>query len=224
MKILDKINQRIENKKLQRKRIDICNNFRKENHNIDFTLISQNCIGGVIYSNLDIPFLSPTINLFIEDENFVKLVENPEYYFNIEAKPLIEKYTDSVDSSISYPKIVVDDVEICCLHYKNCKEAIEAWERRRKRINFDNIYVIGNSWNLHGNLELIQRLSNINYPTVIFTLPSEAINEKCIPLQGDFWRLDERGIVRPNITDLIPGEAYKYFEKMFDFVGWLNQK
>ena len=32
-----------------------------------FTLISQNCVGGVIYNMLKMPFLSPTINLFIEE-------------------------------------------------------------------------------------------------------------------------------------------------------------
>lgn len=110
------------------------------------------------------------------------------------------------------------------MHYKNCKEAIDAWERRRKRVNFNNIYVIGNSWNLHGNLNLVERLSKVNYPVKIFVLPGEAVNEKCVVLEGDFWHLDKRGIVRPNITDIIPGEAYKYFEKSFDFVEWLNQR
>lgn len=160
--------------------------------------------------------------MFIEDENFVKLAENPQHYLSVEAKPLIETYADPIDPSIKYPKIVIDDIEICCLHYSTCREAIDAWERRKKRVNFDKIYVIGNSWNLHGNRELINRLCNIDYPVVIFTLESEVINEKCIGLPGNFWTLDKRGIVRPNITDIMPGSDYKYFEKIFDFVGWLN--
>ena len=208
MKVFDKISKRIENRKIEKARISICDDFRKRNKNHDFTLISQNCVGGVIYSDLGIPFNSPTINLFIEDDNFVKLAENPKYYFSIKAQPLVDKFIDPIDPSISYPKILIEDIEICCLHYKNCQEAIDAWERRRKRINYNNIYVIGNSWNLHGDLNLIDRLSKINYPIKIFVLPGEAINDKCVVLEGDFWYLDERGIVRPNITDLIPGDAY----------------
>lgn len=223
MKILDIIDYYIKNKKIQKQRASICENYRRRNQNYDFTLISQNCIGGVIYNDLGIPFYSPTINLFIEDENFVKLAENPEYYFSIEAQPLMDKFIDPINPSICYPKILIEDIEICCLHYHNCQEAIAAWERRRKRVNLNNMYVLGNSWNLHGNIKLIERLSNVDYPTKIFVLPDEAINDKCIVLQDDFWHLDERGIVRPNITDLIPGDSFKYFEKMFDFVGWLNQ-
>ena len=60
--------------------------MQKRNKNMDFTIIAQNCIGGVIYSDLGLQFLSPTINMFIEDENFVKLVENLEYYFSISAE------------------------------------------------------------------------------------------------------------------------------------------
>ena len=50
----------------------ILKKFRRQNKNTDFTIISQNCIGGVIYANLGLEFRTPTINMFIEDENFVK--------------------------------------------------------------------------------------------------------------------------------------------------------
>lgn len=201
----------------------IMKSFRKKNHNTDFTLISQNCIGGVIYKNLGLEFRSPTINMFIEDENFVKLVENLEYYMSLEAEALCEKFVDPIDKSFSYPKIKVGDIELCCLHYKSCQEAIDSWERRRKRVNLNNVYVIANSWNLHENEDLIKRLSNLKYKTVIFTYQSYK-NEKCIDLTESYWTKDIRNIVRPNLTDRMPYSAYKYFEKKFDFVKWLNSK
>lgn len=202
-----------------RKRIQ--KKFQKKNKNTDFTLISQNCIGGVIYSDLGLEFKSPTINMFIEDENFVKLVENLEYYMSIKPIAKYEKYVDPIDPNIVYPVISVDDVELCCLHYKSCADAIDAWERRRKRVNLNNVYVIANSWNLHENEELIKRLSNTKYKTVIFTYKSYK-NDKCIDLDEDYWRKDKRNILRPNLTDRMPSSAYKYFEKKFDFVKWLN--
>lgn len=199
----------------------IVTKFRLINKNRNFTLISQNCVGGVIYSNLGLEFRSPTINMFIEDENFVKLVEHLEYYMSLEAEPLCEKFVDPIDSSIVYPKIRVGDIEICCLHYKSCKEAVDAWERRKRRINLNNVYVIGNSWNLHENEELIKRLSNLDYKTVIFTYQSFK-TDKCIDLNEEYWTKDKRNIVRPNLTDWMPHSAYRYFEKKFDFVKWLN--
>lgn len=211
---LQRIKHKISRKILEYK-------FRRRNNNKDFTLISQNCIGGVIYSTLGIPFKTPTINMFIEDMNFIKLVEKFEYYMSIPASPLIDEYIDPVNDSIRYPKIKVDDIEICCSHYKNCEEAIEAWERRRKRVNFENIYVIGNSWNLHENYDLVERLCKCKYKTVIFTY-KKCNNEKCVHLPGEVWKFDERGIIRPNITDFIKAGDLRYYEKIFDFVAWLN--
>lgn len=186
----------------------------------DFTIISQNCIGGVIYSELNMPFLSPTINLYIEGENFIKLVENLEYYMSIEATPLTDNYTDPIDHSIHYPKIKIDDIEVCCLHYHNCREAIEAWERRKKRINYNKIYVIGNSWNLHENSELVQRLSRNKYKTVIFTYNNYNL-PNAIQMKGE-WNLDNRGIIRPNITDYSPDEVHFFFEKQLNLAKFLR--
>ena len=199
----------------------IVEKYRHKNKNKDVTIISQNCIGGVIYADLDLPFMSPTINMFIEDENFVKLVENLEYYLAVEPEPLYEMYEDG---EMVYPKISIGDIELCCLHYKSCQEAIDAWNRRRKRVNLKNVVVIANSWNLHNKKIYIKRLLNTKYKTIIFTTETTNL-ENCITLPdwGNF-KLDERGIVRPNITDMIPNSPYMYFEKFFDFVKWLNEE
>jgi uncharacterized protein (DUF1919 family) len=199
-----------------------CNKVQMMNKNHDFTIIAQNCIGGVIYNNLGLEFKSPTINMFIEDENFIKLVGNLEHYLQVEPQPVTDCFIDPIDSDISYPKICVDDVEICCLHYKDCNEAIEAWEKRCKRVNFENIYVIGNSWNMHSKKELVEELLRVSkYKTVVFTTEKYQ-DERCIQLPGTVWNLDERGIVRPNITDEIPGSYMKYFETFFDYISWIN--
>ena len=199
----------------------IVTRFRMTNRNKDFTLIAQNCIGGVIYSDLNLEFRSPTINLFIEDENFVKLCENVPHYLSIEPEPITDRYVDPIDPNIVYPKIKIDDIEICCLHYKNCDDAINAWNRRRVRANLNNIYVIANTWNLHDKVNLIERLTKLPYKTIIFSEKKYDFKE-CFQLPGSEWKLDERHIVRPNITDYVPGSCYKYFERFFDFVKWLN--
>lgn len=61
----------------------------------DITIISQNCVGGVLYNSLNLPFYSPTINLTIEGEDFVKLVGDINHYFSVDAIPFVdigEKY------------------------------------------------------------------------------------------------------------------------------------
>lgn len=199
----------------------IVTKFRMANKNKDFTLIAQNCIGGVIYADLGLEFKTPTINMFIEDENFVKLCENFAYYMSLEPEPLTDHYVDPIDNKIVYPKIKIGDIEVCCLHYKNCEESMKAWNRRSSRVNLDNIYVIANTWNLHDRTDLIERLVKLQYKTIIFSEKDYPYKE-CFKLPGNEWKLDERHIIRPNITDNIPGSNYKYFERFFDFVKWLN--
>ncbi|EHH1935591.1 DUF1919 domain-containing protein, partial [Vibrio parahaemolyticus] len=54
-----RIVKRIKNEILHRLRIKELNLSRVEDKN--FTIISQNCIGGSIYKDLSLPFNTPTI-------------------------------------------------------------------------------------------------------------------------------------------------------------------
>ena len=198
-------------------------NLRKQIQFTEISIISQNCIGGVIYSIIGQKFLSPTVNMFVEDDNFIKIVNNLEYYLSVEAKPLMEEFVDPINGSIRYPKICIDDIEMCCLHYKNCREAIEAWERRKKRVNYDKVFVIANSWNMHEDKDRIEQICRISkYKTICFTYNKYDF-DNCIQLTGEQWNLDERMIIRPNITDFKPYSAIRYFEDYINLVEILNE-
>lgn len=196
--------------------------FRKNNKQKDFTFISQNCIGGVLYHMLGVPFASPTINMFIEDENFTKLAENPKYYFSMEAEPAEEQHVDAKDPSLCYPTIKVDDIILCCQHYKSCAEAIDAWNRRRLRVNYDKIYVIACSWNLNEKKELVKKINDLPYPSVIFTT-EEFDYPRCVHLQGKQWYKDKGGVVKPALTNFDGISGKRFFSDQFDFVRWINQ-
>ena len=197
--------------------------IRKKIVNQKVTIISQNCIGGVIYNLIGQEFASPTINLFISGDNFIKLVENLDYYMSIPAKPLCDKYVDPKDSSISYPKILVGDIEVYCQHYIDCNDAIAAWERRRKRINLNNVLVIASSWDLNADEKLIQRVcSNQKYKTICFTYGHYDI-DNCVCLVEDFWKLKERNVFMPLITGYKPLSYKRYFENYIDIPALINK-
>ena len=196
--------------------------YRKHNYQSDVTFISQNCVGGVIYHMLGLQFSSPTVNMFIEDEHFVKLVENPHHYFSIDAKTYNDCYVDKAgDDELVYPIIQVDDILLCCQHYANCQDAVEAWNKRRLRVNYDKIFVISCSWNLHEREDLVKRVSEVSYPKVIFTT-EEFDYPQCIKLQGSTWKKDLRGAVKPNLTSFKGLSGKRYFTDEFDFVKWIN--
>ena len=111
--------------------------LRKRNKNKNFTLITNNCIGGVIYHDLGIPFYSPTINCTIQD--FPLFINYFEHYMTCD---LIEIKSDQpfpvgILKSDKYPSIT-----IWFNHYKSFVEAKEKWIERKKRINYSNIFFL----------------------------------------------------------------------------------
>ena len=136
--------------KLYKNTIGRINNLRIKNKEI--TIISNNCWGGVFYRNNNLKYLSPTLGMFFIAEEYIKFIYNLKYYIN---KDIVfiniedSKYKDYL-KKIKYDSIVgkIEDVEICFLHYLNEEEAREKWNRRKKRINWNNIVYKFNDQNL----------------------------------------------------------------------------
>ena len=126
-------------------RLTFAEKRKKKLKNQNFTIISNNCWGGMIYESYNLRKNSPTVGLFIMPKDYIKFIKNLKKYLKIELtfiKPEDSKYTDVLKSDSrfgSYPIGKLDDIEIMFLHYKNENEAYEKWERRKKRINFENI-------------------------------------------------------------------------------------
>ena len=131
-KIRDIINQKHEERYLK--------GIREKNQNKNPTIISNNCIAGIIYHNLGLKFFSPTINLYISGWDYILFVENLEDYLKCE---LIEKKNSGKDFPVG---ILlggeIEDIEINFLHYKTFQQAEEAWNKRKQRVNFDNLFFI----------------------------------------------------------------------------------
>jgi uncharacterized protein (DUF1919 family) len=127
----------MEIKKLYRHilRIRINRKNKKRLNNTNFSIISSNCIGGVIYHELGLQFKSPTINMYIESKDFIKFCKNLEFYLKQELKYLKQ-------DADGYPIIELYDIKLHCVHYKNFKEVRESWNKRAKRVNLNNLFFI----------------------------------------------------------------------------------
>ena len=134
---------------------------KKELKNRNITILSNNCIGGLIYHDLDHPFLSPTINLYIGEEDFLSFLENIHHYLSCELH--------FIDSEYNYPVGKLDDITIRFVHYKTELEAFNKWEARKQRIQWDNIYVMMNDRHDYSET-ILKRFDNLQYANkVIFT-------------------------------------------------------
>lgn len=137
-------------------------NKRRKLKNKTPTIISSNCNGEFIYYDLGLKFLSPTINLSFEMNDYVKLLQNLKWYMN-------QPITPCKDSRFDYPTGMLGDVEIKFNHYKTFDEAVCKWEERKKRINWDNLFILA----IDGDectYESIEKFDQLPYKNkVIFT-------------------------------------------------------
>ena len=126
---------------------------QKKLKNKNFSIISNNCFGGIIYRNNHLLYNSPTCGLFFMAPEYIKFIYNIRKYINDveieEVKIENSKYFQYLKEK-NYTGIIgkIDDIEICFLHYTDIKEVNEKWNRRSKRINWNNIIYKFNDQNL----------------------------------------------------------------------------
>ena len=140
-------------------RIGLANRRRKKLNSIDFTIISNNCWGGMIYESYNIPKGSPTVGMFIMAEDYIKFLLDLKGYINgklVFIKPEESRWKDAPQVTGdkrfgSYPIGLLsngkNNIEIFFLHYHSKEEAKDKWERRCKRINWDKMLVKFNDQN-----------------------------------------------------------------------------
>lgn len=126
---------------------------QKKLKNKTFSIISNNCFGGVIYRNNHLIYNSPTCGMFFMAPEYIKFIYNiKKYVDNVEIKEIRMEDSKYARYLIErkYNGIIgkIDDVEICFLHYSNINEINQKWNRRSKRINWNNIIYKFNDQNL----------------------------------------------------------------------------
>ncbi len=109
----------------------------------DFSIIASNCTGTLPYRFLKMPYLSPTVNLFFHAPCYLKFASNLDYYLQQELRFKSEsRYKEgraTHEQFERYPIGVLDDIEIHFMHYDSEDDALEKWNKRKQRINWDNL-------------------------------------------------------------------------------------
>lgn len=104
-------------------------------YNHDFTLISNNCIAGCLLHDFGMEFRSPTINLYMPFPDYIRFLKDIQCNVKF---PL--RYAGF--NKEGAPCSLIGGGRIIFLHYTNFVEAANAWYRRVKRINWNNIYFV----------------------------------------------------------------------------------
>lgn len=183
-------------------------------------MITNNCIGGVICHNLNMPFLSPTVNLWIPAEDYLHFLEDLPYYLNC---PIEEIHEEGITYPIGAMYKDTEVVRLYFMHYDSFESAVEKWNARAKRVRFDNLYII------------------MDYPASQDDLQQERIKESfdSLPYEHRILLTKTTGLHGPKIVNLrvydqeyTPGLILKrkndftvkrYLDD-FDYVSFLNSK
>ena len=181
---------------------------RKKLNNNNFTIFSQNCIGGIMYNDLGIQFKSPTVNMLFEPKQFIKFMKNIEWY--------LEQKIIFVQSNTAYPIGKLGDIDIKFLHYHSEKEVVRAWEERKKRINWENIFVICCDEGL--TYEDMREFDELPYNKKILFVHKTKPGISSAVVVNDFENKTDARLL--NFSNLL---GKRYYQKYIDYIGWLNQ-
>ncbi len=143
----------------------------------DFSIISNNCWGGLIYQKFGLRYTSPTIGLFFFDEDYLKFVERLDHYLSV---PL--SFIDPRDSvhydylygehnqDISYPVARLGDIEVFFMHYHSREEAESKWRYRTARLNRKRL-LVKFSQRHSSTTDVLDRFATIDMPNKLCFTP-----------------------------------------------------
>jgi uncharacterized protein (DUF1919 family) len=172
-------------------------------------------LGGRVYKELKVPYFTPTIGLYFFSSCYIKFVQNLEYYLNQPLNFILtSKYEKANNLRINNPYpigILNNDVEVHFLHYNTKSDALEKWNRRKDRINYNNLFFSFTD-NESCSFDEIQAFDNLDFNKVFFSSKNFESIQSLIWLK-QFTASDGIGDIYSN-----PREYRKYF----DAVHWLN--
>lgn len=178
------------------------------------TIISSDCVGGIIYNNLGLEFKSPTINLHFSKDDFFEFVCDLKNYLSCELLEVI-------DSGKPYPvgKLTNGNKTILVnfTHYNSFNEAKEKWNNRKKRIDFSNIYII--QILPKASAEDINIFDSLPYENKMLITANNPTGSKNVVLHDIFLKHDyHSGEILEYKTKFSP----KRFIDDVDYVSFLN--
>ena len=173
----------------------------------NFSIICSTCIGGIIYHRLGREFLSPTVNMFFLQKDFIKFVSNLPHYIAMDLQ--------FIETDKPYPVAMLDDIVLYFNHSNTPEDAANDWNRRKEKINYENLYII--LYNRDGcTLDDLRKMENVKCKRFI------VLTSTPIDLPYAFCIKENKG--KPNSGTFLDKDMFgvRTFEKQWDFVSWLN--
>lgn len=126
------------------------------------TILCSNCNGEMISYDMKLRFLTPTINLSMDTDDFIRFLERLPFYLEQTFVPLL-------DTGYPFPCGLLYDIPVRFNHYDSYEQAVQKWEERKRRIQWDNLYIFGIDGD-KASYDSLLRFDSLPFPNkVIFT-------------------------------------------------------
>lgn len=185
-----------------------------QNHTPSF--LCPNCIGGILFHDLGQKFMSPTVNLSINQKEFVDFILHYDEYINGTFEFFQHESLSCPCAYLSYAE--GKKITVIFTHYKTEEYAVKKWNDRAKRINKDNLFIfLEERDGLNEND--IKSLAGIHAKgLVVFTAhPYENI-PYCVYIPKYAAEGEVGNILKKSYIN-----GAREYEKYFDFVKWFNE-
>lgn len=156
--------------------------YRKRLQKRDITLITNNCIGGIIYHDMHLQFLSPTINLYFDNEEFIRFCTYLDEYLSLAVE-------ECISIQKPFPVGVLHgshgDVHIYFMHYDSFEQAVAKWYERKERINYDNLYIIMEAQKCSS--AILAKFNDIPHANKVVLTDGDQDVANSFPIKGNFY-------------------------------------
>lgn len=182
------------------------------------TIISNNCWGGIVYNTLGMECISPFKNLFLEDSDYLKLLDNLELYLKNDL--IFSSYGRDVHSGAVYPIMKLMDIHIHFNHSTSIEDAVRDWNRRVKKVNYENLFIEMYT----ESKENAKLFANNKFTKKICFVPFETDNKYMLQLhlqgkQKEFWETVNKnaslgnGSYAYDLVELLLGKYNKRYDE-----------
>ena len=138
------------------------------------SILSNCCWAGLTYHYFQLEFLSPTINLFITDGDYIRFLENLEAL--LKAEPGFKCMEYSQDEDRHYP---VFDLNGVSLHMNHCNDrelGLIEWKKRCSRVNHSNLLVTM----ITESVEAAERFDALPFRKKVCFVPFQTAFPSCV--------------------------------------------
>ncbi len=190
-------------------------NARAKVRDENFTLISNDCWGSGPYQHLGLMYRTPFIGTRVLAPCFLELLRDPRRYVAAPAEFISTSRYDLMNHLRqhvfgAYPLALLDGtVELHFVHETDETTAWEKWERRRAKMNFDNLYIKFSQDPECCTDAMLEAFDRLPYPyKVCFTYRDYPDLRSTILMPGYF----------------VPGAPMYFLSRTyFDTVAWLDK-